>query len=194
MPPPPGFGGDIWIYDFKEESKKAIDTKGIAAKDLIWSKHDSNIYIYNGKEYLKYDPLAMSGEIVNINGLYFSPDGRYYCSGDYGTARSRIYRVSDNLPAKEINEKIDNLKLKRLSFESWALQGGAILYKTGKNKYSVIDLKKGEVNDSFEGRLIGGDNSGSRFIFNPVIAEEKGKPRIDVQSIEFIELQSSDNN
>lgn len=189
MPPPPGFKGEIWIYNFNIKSKRTIETKQVGAKDLNWSKHDGNIYIYNGSQFCRYDVKKEKGEIVDIKSIYFSSDGKYYCRGDYGGTRSYIYRASDNTPVVELNDKLSKLSSGRLSFESWALDGNAILYRTDGRKYFIFDINNGEVLQEFEGKVIGGNHSGTRFIFYPVTLDAKERNILDRTTIEFIDIK-----
>ncbi|HUT52934.1 MAG TPA: hypothetical protein VM658_06050 [bacterium] len=190
--PPQGIDeiAGTWVIDIQSGKKEKIDTLGVGVQYLNWSEHDGNIYFYNNSQIFKYDPVRRKGEIVDLPGFIFSPDGKYIIGkGD----PVLIYRASDNQPVKEWNDNIRNT-YGRFYFESWALNGGAVLlgtYKPNSQHNIVFDLKEGRVIQEFDGFVKGGDAAGTRFLVSP-IEINKGRVSIKKDSYDIIEVHSSD--
>lgn len=183
--PPPGIKGGIWIYNFKSKQLHEIDSK-VGASHFVWSEYDGNIYFSNNSKIFRYDPDAKNGAIVDIPGIYFSNDGKYNLSARMGG--TKVYRVSDGKPVDYVNDSLKRLGRIAL-YSSWALNDTAILVTSGSMRYHVLDLQSGEVVREFQGRVIGRNHAGTKFLINPIVDRGNGRKGIDRQAMELIEIK-----
>lgn len=186
--PPPGFDKayGLWIYSFENGNKSRIDTQKIGVAEFNWSPHDGNIYVTNNSKIFSYDVKKQKGEIVSIPGIYFSPDGKYNLRT--GMSPTIVYNTADWKPAATLNEALSKLG-KYQHFTSWAVKGSAMLVTTGNGKYFIVGLEDGRVLREFTGSLIGSNREGTKFLIHPIAADAKGRPRIEKDLIELIEVK-----
>ena len=178
-PAPPGYQGSVWLYNFNTKAKKKIDVNLRLIRDINWSEHDGNIYITNNQYVYLYDVKKGKGDIVPYKGIYFSPDGKYYC--DYEMASSNIYRTSDNQKMidwkKTINER-SNWNDSSMIFQFWSKKLNAGIFSVRGGINVIFDINEGKVIGEFNGDIIGTNPIGTLVAVHPPGKDNQGKVEI----------------
>jgi len=177
-PPPPGYKGGVWIYNFKSKTKILIYPAPVGITDLNWSSHDGNIYILNYPEVYCYKVERGKGEVTSYNGIYFSHDGKYNI---YIYDRFRIFRTSDNKEMIEMEKQINNYQ-----FIGWSNRMKSAIFRNGESvsENIIFDLDEGKIIGKFTGGLIGTNAEGTKFAVHPIGPDKKTQ----VNKVEILNL------
>lgn len=180
----PGFTSNgVWVFDIKTNKKHKIAENGY---DVFWSEHDGNIYVTNFFQVFRYDVKKEAGEVVPYKGIYFSPDGKYYCEGNYEGNPSYIYRTADNKPIEEWNKKLSQMD-QYFTFYSWITGSQAALFRIN-DRNIVFDVHTGGISQEFKGDVIGINKAGNKIFLNPVEVREDGRTGINREALEIVDV------
>jgi hypothetical protein len=190
--PPRGYNDyNMFIYDIKKKRKVTIDLLGVLPRDYSWSEHDGNIYITDRTEVVRYNVSEAKSEKVGIKAIHYSPDGKYY----FGAVDPVFFRVSDNQPMREWNDKIREYG--RCSFVAWALGGRAVILSSNKpqqNTNFVFDMERGEVIQKFYGSVRSCNREGTECIFTPLYITKDLRVTLKTDAIEIVKIKEAIRN
>jgi hypothetical protein len=186
VPPPPGYKGGLWLYNFNIKTKKQIHTYKGGFNDVNWSEHDGNIYVLAGQQVLRYNSYKGKFETAPCKGIYFSSDGKY-CFTSPGTAGSWIYRTSDNEEMIEWEKIISNagkIKSADIYYSFWSKILNAAVFEVSGEENVMFEVGQGKVIAVFSGDVIGTNVGGTIVAVHPNVPNNLDK----IEMINLLDL------
>jgi hypothetical protein len=184
---PPNFNGGIWIYNFYTKRKTRISKSYLGYfADLVWSKHDGNIYEDTSNGIKKYDVKAQKWVKTDYKGIYFSKDGKYYASAP-SEDEAKIYRSSDNIEMLEWENLIKKGDKKALlSFQFWGYDLNILAVTSGSAYNNIFfDYQKGQIVGEFQGFCLGTNYNGSLMYVHPMNPDKKRYSEDKYQTVDL---------
>jgi len=193
-PPPPGYKGGIWIYDFSCNKLIQIANDSIGIGDINWSGHDGNIYIGGSGWARRYNVSKEKWEEVPYKGIYFSYDGKYYVSTPWELGTHYLYRTSDNKKMVDWKKEImgGTGKTCCMMFQFFSKKLNGVVFSISNTENVVFDVGKGKVIGKFYGGVLGTNADGSLVAVNPV--KPDNKKAYDQSQVEIINLSEVVSN
>jgi len=201
--PPDKFSPGIFVYNFQSNKLKLIyswpsreaNSKWWSGVDINWSQHDNNIYFTTGQGVYRYNVSVGTNEILPINGIYFSPDGKYYCNLPFNEGWSSLYETSTNKEMTQWEELILRkagewppiANAPDMVCNFWINIKGNNIVVFGTNggaKNIIFDADKGKVIGEFDGLFMGINKNGTKVAVHP--SNPDGRSYSD--SIEILNL------
>ncbi len=116
----------------------------VLAYDLYWASHDHRIYLdlLGHKPFMVFDPRDRMIKATEYKGIYFSPDGSYYCSFSRDDTPFFLYRTETNELVKPSHPV---LQKEYLSPEGWLVGTNCLVVWDYKRKVAdIINVETGK--------------------------------------------------
>jgi hypothetical protein len=181
-------GRAVEIIELAPNARKKVPLGDLGPMEIYWAPHDGRLYVSDFSSVVRYDPEKNAVEKTSYHGIFFSPDGKYYCSQGYEGEPAVIYRTAENQSAEDINTALTRLD-PYLTFLAWVPARNEAWFQLQVRGVVRFDLRTGAVTGNAGGFAIGADRSWSKIVFHPYIEQANGSSHRDGSSLRIVELK-----
>lgn len=174
-----GFRADKLILINSVDWSQRVLKEGITYQDIFWAEFDSMIYTTDYQYVYRIDPRARKVEKTKYQGIYFSPDGRYYYSANYEGAGFGVYERATNRDVTPEGYKANPA----VNFHQWLPEGSTLVFGDIFREKQVFDVATRTTRKTISGQVLGYNKQTKEFI---VLKHHRYFPEVPDKKVERI--------
>ncbi len=159
-----------------------LSRKSQRDEDISWANHDSMIYTTDMVHVFRVNPRTGARSATKYKGIFFSPNGKYYCSANYEGGTFGVYERTTN---KEVTPS-GYYDMPSVGYIRWLPGGSSLVFGIGLREKKVYNCELKKVTQTVEGQILGYDRLSGSFM---ILKDKKYYPGAAEGKIELLRVQ-----
>lgn len=139
----------VWLLELKNRFRETMMMPDSAA-EISWAIHNGKVYV-RWRYIHEIDLRSKTIRRTDFNGMYFSPDGRFYYKPNYEGVGFALFETRSN---RNITPRM--IEREKVNFEKWLSNTELVVGDIDREKI-VFDMTTKRIKRTFSGQLLGFD-------------------------------------